>query len=165
MQSDEFIKSTAALLAWREENSNGLNGMLAVILLLRNRVRAGKAKGFPDSWMGNITQKNAFSSMTVIGDGQTVKYPDPRDPVFVRLLQEVDGIYDNTTADNLTHGALYYADLSSPAYKPGNWFDRNIVQNPARFPRVTTVGTTTYFADLGALPANEGANPPGPKYL
>src|SRR5258707_11113026 len=94
--------------------------------------------------LSNIEAHNQFSSMTVVGDSQTVQYPDPREPNFQRILQLVDGVYDNSMADSLTSGALYYADLNSKAYNHGGWFDRNIV-NSAAHPRVAQIGTTTYF--------------------
>lgn len=138
----ELEKGLACLLAWREERSNGVNGMMGVIFVLRNRAKAGWNSG---SWIKNIDAKNQFSSISVIGDSQTVVYPDPRDPSFQQLMQIVDTIYDGTREDNLTNGALYYADMGSPAYNKGGWFDRNIAQNPTEHPRCAQIGTTTYF--------------------
>jgi hypothetical protein len=145
MLPEDYEKSEGCLLGWREEASNGLNGMLAVLFLLRNRQNDRKDFSNLNSWSALIQEHNQFSSMTVLGDGQTIHWPDPRDPVFVRLLQAVDSIYDNTAVDTLTHGALYYADLNSPKYNKGGWFDRNVVGKPEAHPRVTTIGTTTYF--------------------
>ena len=137
----DYEKGLASLLAWREERSNGVNGMLAVLYVIRNRAKAGWGGG---SWSKIMEQHNQFSSMTVLGDGQTVAYPDPRDPLYLQILQLVDTVYDDSRADNLTGGALYYADLGSPAYHKGGWFDVNIAQSKDH-PRVATIGTTTYF--------------------
>lgn len=141
----DFIKSMACLTAWREENINKLNGMTAVLFALRNRFDAAPAGGFKKDWLANIASHGQFSSMTILGDGQTVHYPDPRDPEFIQLLQVVDGIYDGTTVDKLTSGALFYSDMTSPSYTKGGWFDRNIAGNPEVHPRVAQVGSTTYF--------------------
>lgn len=141
MTSDNFIMSLLALLAEREERSNGVNGMLGVMFVVRNRVNAGWNGG---DWVKVITSHNQFSSISVLGDSQTVWYPDSREPNFQRILQEVDGVYDGSTADTLTNNALYYADLSSPGYNKGGWFDRCVANSPDH-PRVAVIGSTTYF--------------------
>jgi Cell Wall Hydrolase len=147
MTSENYIKSLACLLAWREEASNGVNGMLAVLFVVANRAKADWEMG---DWNKIITAHNQFSSMSVSGDGQLVHYPDPHDTNFNKVLQFVDGIYDGSLQDNLTSGSVYYADLTSPGYQKGGWFDRVILGNPNRFPSVAKVGTTTYFSDKGA---------------
>lgn len=145
----EFEKSLACLTCWREEAMNGASGMLAVLFLLRARVKAGAA-GDPDwkwcqgSWTKVIEGHNQFSSMSVIGDGQLTKYPDPRDPAFIQVMQYIDSVYDDTRKDNLTDGALYYADIGR-GITPGGWFERNIIGRPDLHPRTAQVGTTTYF--------------------
>lgn len=141
MTNEDYVKAIACLLAEREERSNGTNGILGVLFVLRNRVRAGWFKG---EWMSNITAKNQFSSMTVLGDPMTVWYQDPREPAFQKVLQLVDQVFDGTLQD-MTAGALYYADLNSKGFVKDGWYDRNIVQQPAVHPRVATIGTTTYF--------------------
>lgn len=138
----DFEMALASLLAWREERSNGSNGMLAVLFVLRNRVKAGWHEG---SWTRNIDAHNQFSSISVLGDSQTIAYPDVRDPQFLQILQAVDSVYEGNRVDNLSNGALYYADLASPGYTKGGWFQRNIIEHPDLHPRVATVGTTTYF--------------------
>lgn len=137
----DFEKSLCSLVAWREERSNGINGMLGVLFVIRNRARAGWNQG---SWSKNIAAHNQFSSISVIGDSQTVVYPDVRDPLFLQLIQVVDSVYDDARPDNLTGGALYYADLGSPAYHKGGWFDKNVAHSPEH-PRTAQVGSTSYF--------------------
>jgi hypothetical protein len=148
MQGQQFLNAIAALLAWREEAINGINGQLGVLFVLRNRLKAGWSHGD----FGQIMEgHNQFSSMSVVGDGQTVHYPDVREPSFNKILQYVDSVFDpdNPLADTLTNGAVYYADLNSPGFQKGGWFDRVILSNPTRFPVVAKIGSTTYFADKG----------------
>jgi len=93
MTGEEFIKGLLCLVA-EKERANGVNGMLGFMFMIRNRVNAG--------WYGGDWGK-------VIEDAApdlTFHYPDVRDPSFQRVLQEVDGIYDGTTADTLTNGAI-----------------------------------------------------------
>jgi hypothetical protein len=138
---DDYTKAIACLLAEREERSNGVNGMLGVLFVVRNRSKAG---WFGGGWLNNMEAHNQFSSMTIKGDAMTVYYPDPRDPAFQKVMQLVDDIYDDNLQD-LTNGALYYADLTSPAFVKDGWFDRNIVQDSNGHPRCAQIGTTTYF--------------------
>ncbi len=136
----DYEKGLAALLAWREERSNGINGMLGVLFVVRNRAKAGWSQG---SWSKIIEAHNQFSSMSVSGDSQTVLYPDPRDPSILSVLQLVDSVYDDTRPDNLTGGALYYADIGR-GVSTDSWFYKHIVQSPDH-PRTAQIGTTTYF--------------------
>jgi hypothetical protein len=138
----DYEKALASLLAWREERSNGTNGMLGVLFVVRNRSKAMWSSG---DWSKIIEGHNQFSSISVLGDSQTVTFPDVRDPSFLAILQAVDSVYDDERVDVLTNGALYYADLGSKGYTVGGWFDRNIVQDPATHPRIAQIGTTTYF--------------------
>jgi Cell Wall Hydrolase len=142
MDVNNYVLSLAALTAWREERGNGLNGCLGVLFVIKNRAKAGW--DFGDIFK-IITQKNQFDSMVRAGDPNTVVYPEPSDQIFSKLVQYVDGIMDGTIEDTLTQGAKYYADLTSPGYTKGGWFDRQIVQFPEKHPRVATVGSTTYF--------------------
>lgn len=151
MTAEYFIKSMACLLAFREERSNQMPGMVGVLMVLRNRVQAGWHGG---SWLANITAKNQFSSISVRGDSQTIVYPADNDPLFVDLMMNhIDGIYDGSTPDSLTCGALYYADLTNPTFQKDGWFAKTILANSTRFPRVAQVASTTYFADIEAAKA------------
>lgn len=141
MVHEDFAKALACLVSWREERANKLNGMMGVLFLLRNRVKAG---WFHGDWVLNITAKNQFSSMSRIGDSQTVEYPDPRDPEWQALLQNVEPIFSGEAVDNLTAGALYYCD-PGPGITPGGWFAREIIGKPDEHPQVAKIGTTLYF--------------------
>ena len=115
--------------------------MLGVLFVVRNRAKAGWNEG---SWTKIIEAHNQFSSISVVGNSQTVLFPDPRDPDFLAIMQLVDSVYDDTRPDNLTQGALYYADLNA-GVTPGGWFETNIVAHPDIHPRTAQIGTTTYF--------------------
>src|ERR1700693_4688698 len=102
MQGQQFLNAVAALLAWREENRNGVNGMLGVLFVVRKRQQAGWNHGD----LGAVMEShNQFSSMSVLGDGQTVHYPDVRDPSFQKILEYVDAVFatENPLADTLTN--------------------------------------------------------------
>lgn len=138
MTISDYIKGMLATLMWREDRSDGLQGMTAVGLVVRNRVRAGWNGG---DWCAVMAAHNQFSSMVIIGDPNTVVWPDTRDPLFQKVLVKVETIYDGTEPD-ITGGALYYANL---AVADSPWFLRNIVQSDEH-PRIGTVGKQTFFA-------------------
>ena len=142
MDINNYVLSLAALTAWREEASNGLNGCLGVLFVIRNRAKANWELG---DWFRIITAKNQFDSIIRIGDPGTVRYPDPEDLIFSKLVTYLDGIYSGQIEDTLTQGALWYADIGSPGFTRGGWFDRNILQKSDEHPRIAVIGTTTYF--------------------
>ncbi len=137
MDTQEFEKSILALALWREDRSGGMDGMTAVGNCLHNRTKTWK-----QSWSQVVEGKNQLSSMTYLGDSQTVLYPDPRDPGFIKLLQAVDGIYAGTGTD-LSNGGLYYAALGN--ITPGGWFQREIVGEPEEHPVCARAGGHTFY--------------------
>jgi spore germination cell wall hydrolase CwlJ-like protein len=134
----DFTKSLLAILMWREDSSDGLQGMTAVGLVVRNRVLAGWNGG---DWCQVMEAHNQFSSMVIVGDPNTIRWPDPRDPKFQAVLRKADSIFDGSEFD-ITGGAKYYANLSTAN---STWFSINIIQS-ADHPRVGTVGQHTFFA-------------------
>jgi spore germination cell wall hydrolase CwlJ-like protein len=138
MDSNDYCKSVLALVAEREARSNGINGMLAVAFVIRNRVQK-----WEKSWYDVICSHNQFSSMTVKGDSQTIWYPDPREPNFQKLLQSVDGIFDGTIQDTLTNGAIYYANLAT---MDSAWFKAHIINDSQNHPQVATIAQHVFYA-------------------
>jgi hypothetical protein len=145
MIGEDFEKAIVALECWREMRSDGVNGMLSVAFVLRNRAKAG---WFHGSIYDNAIAKNQFSSMTVKGDPNTVRFPDDpvhpdtREPQFQAFLQLIDGVFDDSKLDYITSGALYYAVVSDST---SVWFVTNILSDPINHPRVAQMGQTTFF--------------------
>lgn len=139
MIGTEFEKAIVALSAWREMRGEGVNAMLAVVFVLRNRAKAGWNDG---SIYQNAIALNQISSISVLGDPNTIKFPDIRDPDFQTLLHKIDAIY-NDAPDQITSGAKYYAVLKDAT---SGWFFKNIVNKPSEHPRVAQIGKTTFFA-------------------
>ena len=96
MTGADFERACAALYAWREARKEGFNGMLGVLFVLRNRAQAGWNDG------------NWLKIMEDMETSEPWSFPDTREPTFQRLLQWVDGVYDGTTEDKITNGALYH---------------------------------------------------------
>ncbi len=94
MNSEEYLKALVSYIAWRDGHQDGFSGMLAVAFALRNRVKAGS------DWLKVVTSQLIERRITAL--------PDPREPAFQRLLQNIDGVFDNSLIDNLTGGGLFY---------------------------------------------------------
>lgn len=124
----DFTVSLLALLMWRENGPDGLQGMTAAGNVIRNRVAAGWSGG---DWLAVMAAHDPG-----------IRWPDDiRNPRFLDVLLKAANIYDGTEPD-LTGGALYYANLATPS----PWFRDNILGKPEEHPRIGTVGAQTFFA-------------------
>jgi hypothetical protein len=137
MDSTGFEKSILALALWREDRGAGLDGMIAVGNCLHNRVKTWK-----QSWSQVVEGKNQLSSMTYLGDSQTIVYPDIREPLFISLIQKIDDIYQGKGTD-LSNGGLYYCNPS--AITKGGWFEKTIIGNPAEHPICAHAGGHIFY--------------------
>lgn len=142
MTNDEYTKSILATLCWREDRSDALQGMVACGLVVRNRVKAGFYGG---DWIQVMCAHNQYSSMSVVGDSQSIIYGDLRDPpapkMRRKLMQKVETIYAGTEPD-ITDGSLYYGNLVNVT---SGWFKTEILGKLAQHPRVATIGRQTFL--------------------
>jgi hypothetical protein len=147
MTSEQYIKAQLAALAWREGyEQGGVNNSLAVAFVIKNRVRAGWGE-----WLELIQRHETWSAYNH-NELDHKSHPDPREPDFQRLLQQIDGIYDGSLQDKLTvapktkegegRPGLYYGHLNKITRE---WFLENIVRKPELHPRTSQVGEVTFF--------------------
>lgn len=134
MTGDELIKGQIVLFAWREAGRlGGLNNMLAMCFVLRNRVDAG----WNDSdYLAVITDAEASSAHPIKGAG----FPDLRSSDMRKLLSQIDAIYSGTAPDHLTNGALFYGDLNNTTED----FRERIIRSPEH-QRVAQVGEVYFW--------------------
>jgi spore germination cell wall hydrolase CwlJ-like protein len=130
----DYNKSLLMLLVYREARGEGPEGMRAVAHVVQNRVR----RGWGD-WIAVQTKINQFSSMSVLGDSQTVVFPDAA--AASSLFGVVEAVYGSSDADP-TSGALYYAN---EAVVGAGWYRTHIIENPAH-PITATIGRHTFRA-------------------
>lgn len=131
MTTTDYSKFLLALVMWREASGEGETGMLAVGHVIANRVFQ-----WSHSWYAVIVGANEFSSMTIKGDGQTVKYPQPNDPVF----QLAENVYTGFSQRDPTLGALYYSNESVVGE---GWYRTHIIEDPAH-PVTVVIGRHTF---------------------
>ena len=111
-------KTFLAIVGWREAADDGREGIRAVMHVVANRVKA-----WEQSWINVIIKPEQFSSMTILGDRQTVRFPTELE--LVNLWGLVDSIYNGVDSDN-TNGALYYAN---EAIETSAWYKQNIIES------------------------------------
>lgn len=126
-----YDEALLALVCWREARGEGREGMRAVAHVVANRVKAwGK------SWLDTITSHNQFSSMSVLGDSQTILWPAEKD--LYDIWEFLDAVYTGKDPDN-TSGALYYAN---EAHVTSEWY-RTYIMSPSH-PITVVIGHQTF---------------------
>lgn len=101
MSIAQYEITLASLCAWREARGEGIDGIRAVLHVIRNRTAGGQ------SWSDVICRKWQFSSMTAPGDSQLILWPLSTDPIFDDCLRLAELIYEGGDFD-LTNGATHY---------------------------------------------------------
>lgn len=119
-----------ALVMWREARGEGPDGMRAVGHVILNR-----AHDWGQTLYQAIIGRNQFSSITVLGDSQTVLWPLPNDPVFALAAE----VYNGTSPDP-TGGACYYANESVIT---SEWYRQHIIEDAAH-PVTVVLGKHTF---------------------
>lgn len=106
-----------ALCIWREARGEGPLAWRAVWHTILNRAAARFRGRTP---VEVVTWPYQFSSMTAVGDGQTVAWPDPKRPADWAAWQTISEMVEGEPGEDPTKGATFYHAASiSP-----NWADR-----------------------------------------
>lgn len=142
LRQDDFCKTRLVMAGWQHGNMYGGHMASCMIMsVLANRFRSGWG-----SWseiIDNIPKYAAILDMPVTGT-----FPI-WEPSFVRLLHEVEGIYDGSqnyalSKDNVgvKHQALYWADLR---HIETEFFRERIISQPEIHPRIGDMNSLTLF--------------------
>lgn len=135
MTAETYIKAHLAALAHREAgHCGGVNNMLAVAFVVRNRQRAGWRGG---NWMELIASHDEYSAWL-----HPATTPDLRELNFRILLQQIDDVFSGLAGDKMTEGALYYCELNRVERA---WFKENVLHDATSHPRVAQVGNVSFF--------------------
>jgi hypothetical protein len=135
MTPDNYIKARLATFAHDEaQHHGGIDCMLAVAFVVRNRVRAGWRGG---NWMEVIESHDEVAA-TIYQHSA----PDLRNINFRLLLAQVDDIYSGLAPDRYTEGALYYCELN---HVERQWFKDNVLKDLQTHERCATVGNISFF--------------------
>lgn len=133
LRQDDFQKAQLVLTGWRWGREYG--GHLASCMVMgciANRVRLGWG-----SWLEVLDRIPEYSAQAQLPDGT----PSIWEPQFVRLLHEVDSIYDGSGTD-YSKGAVYWADTRRI---DRDWFQKKILDQPDQHPRVADMNSLSLF--------------------
>jgi N-acetylmuramoyl-L-alanine amidase len=138
---DDNDLQSLALCIWKEARGDGMEGMRAVAHVVANRVVEWYGSG-EGSVHNAVYAKNQFTSMSVPSDAQFNLEPEDGNVLYRGALAICGTVLDGTD-DDLTNGALYYANLQNAS---SDWFDENIVRDPTHHPQTAVIGHQTFFA-------------------
>ena len=133
MTLDAYIRAEMARFAVEEgQRHGGLNNMLAICHVIRNRVYAGWG-----DWLDVVSKAHEKRG------NEPVSYAvDLRAPDFRTLLNRVDEIYTRVDTSDLVGGALFYVSQNEPI---AEWFEREILGRQEDHPRTAHVGPVWFF--------------------
>ena len=133
MTIDTYIRAEMARFAIEEgERHGGINNMLAIAHVLRNRVFAGWG-----DWVEVVMrapEKRASAYVPTI--------PNMHSTNVRTFLNRVDEIYTHPEVTDLTGGALFYCD---PTRHLAEWFKREVLEKAEDHPRSAHIGPIWFF--------------------
>jgi hypothetical protein len=133
MNIETYVRALVAQFAIQEgQRYGGINNMLGVCHVIRNRVMAGWG-----DWR-EVIQHAAEKRGTIYPD----ELPDIRVASVRALLGRIDEIYARTDLIDLTGGALFYYDPTFPIEK---WFKEGILDRPDDHKRVAHIGPVWFY--------------------
>lgn len=133
MTLDTYVRAQMARFAIEEGHEyGGVNNMLAVAHVLRNRVFAGWG-----DWLEVVTRAGEKR-----GNVYTPPISGMRSNNVRIVLNRIDDIYTRADANDLTGGALFYANPSNPL---AEWFEKEVIHRPEDHPRVAHIGPVWFF--------------------
>jgi len=133
LRQDDFIKGQVVLTGWRYGHEfGGYLGSCIVMSCLANRQKLGWG-----NWLDILDSIPKYSATTE----QPLGTPSIWEPNFVRLLHEVEGIYDGSK--DHSSGAIYWFDSSKPV--TNLWFKEKILDDSIAHPRVGNMNSLMLF--------------------
>jgi len=110
----------------------GLNNMLAVAHVLRNRVMAGWG-----DWT-EVVQRAPEKKANVY----TKEILNLRTGNVRAFLARIDDVYTRVDVTDLTGGALFYVD---PGRRIEDWFQNEVIERPDDHPRSAHIGPVWFY--------------------
>lgn len=133
MTIDTYIRAQMARYAIEEaQRHGGVNNMLAVCHVLRNRVFAGWG-----DWLEVVSTAAGKRANPPAGIAPDLRHADVRS-----LLNRVEEIYTRADTSDLTGGALFYVDQNLPVL---DWFEKEVLGRQDEHPRTAHIGPVWYF--------------------
>lgn len=136
MTLETYIRAQLARVAIEHgARYGGVSNMLAVTMVLRNRVFAGWG-----SWLDVVTQVNVRPANVEIPSSDTTLALRSGNARI--LLNRVDEVYSRADLEDITGGALFWVDPSMPITP---WFQSEILDRQQEHRRVAHIGPVWFF--------------------
>lgn len=133
VRQDDWLKSKLVDYGYTYGAEYGGHlGACLIMSVLANRQRIGWG-----SWAEVLGNADKFHAH----DLQTFTWPQIWGPQFVRLLQEVDGIFDGT--QDYAKGGVYWCDSAKPV--TNEWFKEKILGNHDIHPIIGNMNSLLIF--------------------
>lgn len=137
MTLETYIRAQMARFAIEEgARHGGITNMLAIAMVLRNRVFAGWG-----DWIEVVTRAPEKRG-TIYKDGGLLASNIMRSSAARLLLNRIDEVYAKQDLEDLTGGALFYVQPDLPIV---DWFRREIMERPDDHPRTAHIGPVWFF--------------------
>jgi hypothetical protein len=134
LRQDDFLKGQLVMYGWRAGHKYGGHlASTAIMNVIANRVKLGWG-----SWLEVIHDMPLKSAIVEKSDEMPLLW----DPVFIKLLHAVEGVFDSSSPD-LSNGAVYFVDLAEPVTNP--WFQEKILDHLEIHRRVADLNSLTFF--------------------
>ena len=109
-----------ALLLWREARGENVMTKRVVAWSVKNRVLRPNYWDWGADWVGVMSKPEQYSSMTHLGDLNTVKYPAANDTAWMACIDLATEVYNASPGFDAAAGATHYYDRSLDI-KPPEW--------------------------------------------
>lgn len=135
MENKHFLYSMLAYRAWQDGHRDGPDATRLVAFAIRNRVSTGWYGG---SWIEVLAHADEVASQ--IPPYKPTNIPDPRSREFGAIIQDIDGIFEGYTKDDISKPRDYSSILAVPPAPvlyygradeiTNPWFLENISRGP-----------------------------------
>lgn len=117
MNQQMWERALLALLLWREARGEDFDTIRAVAWSVRNRVN--KPQWWGTDWTSVMEHRAQYSSMTILGDPNTVKWPLANDAKWHDCMDIANEVCNGGLVD-MAQGATSYFDRSLDT-NPPDW--------------------------------------------
>jgi hypothetical protein len=133
LRPDDFVKGQLAMYGWQRGHPYGGHlASCAIMSTLANRQKLGWG-----TWLDVISNAHKYSATIE----QPTVFPQIWDPGFVRVLHEVDGIYEGSI--DYASGGVYWFDSALPVTHA--FFQSKILNDPEVHKRVRNMNSLMFF--------------------
>jgi hypothetical protein len=135
---DTYVRAQMARFAIEEgARHGGVNNMLAVVHVLRNRVFAGWG-----DWLEVLETAPEKRAIIYPPLAVPARLSHMRSGNVRSLLNRIDEVYSRADLTDLSGGALFYFE---PGFEMAKWFLSEVIERPEDHPRTAHIGPVWFY--------------------